>query len=254
LNSNFKDSFIKLPNNWYDNIYITNEEITLAILLYRNYTYYQSVSLNSIETICEYMYINTNSNKRMLPRIKNILLSMQQKNIILNFYDLHYLNLLLDDINKHQCFYVELSPPPEENYFMIKNIDIDSIFKALQGSNLSKFNLIRYFIACMRVTNNENNFGYLSQSKLKKLINDSKTIQNYNKILQDDLNLIRYNNDYLTPEKYYCTTFISTYDNKNFDKLIQTEVNNQHLVYTDKIVSNTKRSIKQKQTLNTQLK
>jgi len=248
MNSNLKESFIKLPNSWYDNLSISNKELTTLSLLYRNYTYYQSVSLCSLEMLCNYMYIDSNTNKKIINDIKNTFSLLKDKETILNYYDLHYNNIELNDItNKNQVFYIELIHPPEDNYFMVKNIDINKIFKSLQGSNLSKNNLIRYFIACMRVINNEAKFGYLTQSKLKKLVNDSKTIQKYNKILQDDLNLIRYNNNYLTEEKHYSSTFIGLYENEyNFNKQVEFEVERQGLIFTNKTKSNLNRSITQK--------
>lgn len=247
MNSDFKDSFIKLQNNWYDNLDITNEELTILSLLYRNYTYYQSVSLCNLEMLAIYMYINSNKNKKFIKNVKTTLTSLIKKKFILNLYDLHFNTISIANIsNKNYIFYVELTPPPEDNYFMIKNIEIDKIFKSLQGSNLSKYNLFRYFIACRRVINNEANFGYLTQSKLKQLVNDSKTIQKYNKILQDELNLIRYNNNYLTSEKRYCTTFIGLYDKKElFNKQLNFEVERQGLIFTDKKLSNKKRSVTQ---------
>ena len=82
---------------------------------------------------------------------------------------------------------------------------------------------------------------------MKKLITDSRTIQRYNKILQDDLHLIRYNNNYLTPDKHYCTTFIGNWDDEvNFNYQLQIEVSAKGLIYTDKVKSNVKRSVKQK--------
>ena len=66
MNSNLKESFIKLPNSWYDNLSISNKELTTLSLLYRNYTYYQSVSLCSLEMLCNYMYIDSNTNKKII--------------------------------------------------------------------------------------------------------------------------------------------------------------------------------------------
>ncbi len=247
MNNNLKECFVKLPNDWYDSLNITNEEITLLILLYRNYMQYKSISVCSLESLAKSMYINTNSNKSITSIYKDTISSLIDKEFITGLYDLHYKEIAIDDItNKNYIFYVELIPPPDNNYFMVKDIDIDNIFKHLQGVNIDKFSIIRYFVACRRVVNTENKFGYLTQARLKQLVNHSKTIQGYNKILQDDLKLIRYNNNYLTKERHYCTTFIGLYNEKeSFDKMVECEVENKGLVHTDKIKSNKKRKLKQ---------
>ena len=248
VQSRFYKHFIRLPISWYDNLNITNEELTILMLMYKNYLEFGSVSICSIETLCNYMYINSNSNKRIVSNIKNVLSSLLEKRLITNLYDLHYNNIVISNIkNKNTFFYVELPEPLEDSYFIIYEHELDKIFEYLQNSNLSKFNLVRYFIACRRVCSNENNFGYLTQSRLKQLVTDSRTIQRYNKILQDELHLIRYNNDFWTKEKHYCTTFIGLYDDKkNFNNQVKYEVEVQGLVYTDKIQSNLQRSKTQK--------
>jgi len=213
------------------------------------------------------MYIDSNSNKNIIRIIKDTIESLIEKGYITKLYDIHY-NIInsIDNIkdikdvkenkknkeegkNKHNIkndiFYVELAEePPANNYFQIQDIDIDIIFKYLQNVNINKFSLIRYFIACKRVSNN-NNFGYLTQGKLKQLVNHSNTIQRYNKILED-LQLIRFNSNYLTAEKHYCTTFIGDYNNDMFDKMVQEEAKNRGYILTDKTKANEKRSSKQK--------
>ena len=210
------------------------------------------------------MYIDSNSNKNIIRIIKDTIESLIEKGYITKLYDIHY-NIInsIDDIkdvkenkknkeegkNKHNIkndiFYVELAEePPINNYFQIQDIDIDIIFKYLQNVNINKFSLIRYFIACKRVSNN-NNFGYLTQGKLKQLVNHSSTIQRYNKILED-LQLIKFNSNYLTAEKNYCTTFIGNYNNDMFDKMVQEEAKNRGYILTDKTKANEKRSSKQK--------
>lgn len=247
MNSNLKDGYVKLQNDWYDSLHITNEELTILTLLYRNYIHYQSISLCSLEMLSNCLYINSNSNKKIINSLKYTINSLQEKEFITNLYDLHYNLIEISDItNKNYVFYTELIPPPEEKYFIVKNFEVDKIFESLQGSNLSKFNLFRYFVACRRVVNNDSSFGYLTQGKLKQLVNDSKTIQKYNHLLQDELQLIRYNNNYLTKEKHYCTTFIGIYDDKkSFDKQVEFMVESQGLIYTDKIISNKRRSVTQ---------
>lgn len=250
LNNVINESYIKLPNSIYDNLNITNEEITILLLMYRNYMQYKSIAICSVQLVCDYMYINISNNRKIISLIKDTINSLIKKEYIIKLYDIYYDNYDNVDLvikDKDSIFYVELAPPPEDKYFIIYDRDINYIFKEMNSKNLNKFNLIRYYIACKRVTNNNSNFGYLSQGKLKQLVNDSRTIQRYNNILQDELQLIRYCNDYLTKEKQYCTTFIGNYDDEeNFNHQVQFEVDRQGLIHTDKIISNKKRSIKQK--------
>jgi len=249
VNNDFQESTIIIPNTWYDNLSLSNEELTVLILLYRNYIHYHSVSLCSIEMLCNYMFINSNSNKKIVKILMDIFSSLSKKGFIINSYDLHYKNISIDDniTNKNCLFYVELPPTPTNDYLIIKNKEVDSIFQHLHNSNLGKFSLIRYFIACRRSCNNDSKFGYLTQGKLKQLVTDSRTIQRYNNILQDELHLIRYNNNYWTKEKHYNTTFIGLYDDKkNFDFQIKCKVDELGLIYTDKKESNIKRSVTQK--------
>lgn len=44
-----KSRYIKLPNDWYDNKDITNEELTVLILLYRNYMQYKSIGVFGLD-------------------------------------------------------------------------------------------------------------------------------------------------------------------------------------------------------------
>jgi len=194
------------------------------------------------------MFINSNSNKKIVKVLMEVLSSLNEKDFIINLYDLHYNSISMDGIiNKNYLFYVELPLTPANDYLIIKNKEIDIIFKYLHNSNLGKFSLIRYFIACRRSCNNESNFGYLTQGKLKQLVTDSRTIQRYNNILQDELHLIRYDNNYWTKEKHYHTTFIGLYDDKkNFESQVKCKVDELGLIYTNKKESNMKRSITQK--------
>jgi len=248
LENYLNESYIKLPNEIYDNSAITNEELTVLTLLYRNYMQYKSIGICSVQMLVEYMQFDTQKNHKIIATIKDAIKGLVAKGYITQLYDLYYQEISLDNDsgNKNSVFYVELTPPPDSNYFIINDRDLNHIFKQLKSTKISKFNLIRYFIACRRVSNNESKFGYLSQSKLKLLLNDSKTIQKYNKILQDDLHLIRYNNSYLTSEKHYCTTFIGRYDDEiGFKVNLKAEVDRQGLIFTDKIASNKRRSKKQ---------
>lgn len=241
------DYYIKLPNDIYDDLSITNEELTILSLLYQSYMQYKSLSLTSIYIIAEHMMmVDTSKNRKINKIIRESIDGLINKGYINDLYDVKH-NKISIIKDKYFPFYVELIEPPENNYFVIYDEEIIRIFEYLKKSNLSKFNLIRYFIACKRVSNNQSNFGYLTQGKLRKLVNNSRTIQRYNRILQDDLHLIRYNNSYLTEDKHYCTTYIGKYDDEaNFNNQLQIEVSSKGLIHTDKVKSNIRRRISQK--------
>ena len=259
-------SFIILPHSCYDSKDISNEELTILALLHRNYNSATLRTLCSIQMLIDYMHKDSRVDRKIVKTIKDSIVSLMSKKykykynnkkdkkeyIIEKVYitelkDIHYNKITINDIkDKNYLFYVGLTTP-ENQFMMINNIDIDNIFNYIKGVSLNKFALIRYFIACKRVIQNEANFGFITQSKLKSLISDSKTIQRYNKILQNDLNLIRYCNDYLTPDKHYCSTFIGLYDNtNNFNEQLKFYVDSQGLIPTDKTKANEKRSSKQK--------
>jgi len=249
MNDDPKGNYIMLPNSIYDDLSISNEEVTVFVLMYKHYQLSKSIGLCSIQAIASMMKIDTSNNRGMVLKIKESMKGLTDKNYIVKFYDLSDEEITFEEAtsNKDSLFQIELIRPPEDHFFKLYDKDIIHIFNQLHGENISKFNIIRYFIACKRVSHNSSNFGYLTQGKLKKLITDSRTIQRYNKILQDDLHLIRYNNSYLTADKHYCTTFIGNWDDEiNFNYQLQIEVSAKGLIYTDKIKSNVKRSVKQK--------
>jgi len=259
-------SFIMLPHSCYDSKDISNEELTILALLHRNYNNATSRSICSIKMLIDYMRKDSRIDRTIVKTIKEAIKSLMSKKykykykdikdkkdyIIEEFYitelrDIYYNLITIDDIkNIDFIFYIGLTKPKSQ-FIRIDNIDIDKIFEHIKGVSLNKFALVRYYIACRRVMQNEANFGFITQSKLKSLITDSKSIQRYNKILQDDLNLIRYCNDYLTPDKHYCSTFVGLYeDEKSFNSQVKYIVDAQGLIPTDKTKSNQKRSTKQK--------
>jgi len=261
MNLNFKEYYIKLPNSIYDDLDIANDELTILILLYRNYQQYKNISLCNIQILLDIMNINYHNNKKIFNDIKDIIANLMKKEYVTSIYDLSgngiNENIIIDNIikSKDTSFYIELPSPPEDGYFKIYDLEMNKIFEYLQSTNVSKYDFVRYFVACMRVCNTDNKFGYLPQIKIKSLVSDSRTIKRYNRILQDDLHLIRFNNDYLTPQHHYCATFIGLYDDeKGFNEQLKNVVKVQGLIHTDKIVSNKKRSIKQKINNNEKIK
>ena len=243
------DNFIKLPNSIYDDLSITNEELTVLVLLYRNYVQYKNIGVSSIQLLADYMMVDTSNNRRIITIIRDSIISLVDKKYIIKLYDVGFEEISINNPirNKYFPFQYELIPALDDGFFTVSDMGIIHIFKQLKGVNVSKFNIIRYYVACCRVSNNTSNFGYLTQGKLKQLVTDSRSIQKYNKILQDELHLIRYDNNYLTQDKHYCTTFIGKWDDEaNFNKQLEVEVGVKGLMHTDKVNSNKKRSIQQK--------
>ena len=242
-----EDYYVKLPNPIYDDLSISNEELTILTLLYRNYQQYKSIGISSIDILAKLMFVDASRNRKIVDTIREAITGLVEKEYILELYDLHYELISTDDLSKDTLFFVKLIKPLENYYFKVFDKHLDKIFDYVQSTNIGKFSLIRYYIACCRVSNNQACFGYLSQTKVKGLVNNSKTIQRYNKILQDDLHLIRYNNSYLTEDKHYCTTYIGHWDDEaNFNRQLETEIIGKGLIYTDKTQSNERRSVQQK--------
>jgi len=238
--------YIKLPNSIYDDLSISNEELTVLSLMYRNYMQYKGLAICSMQMLADYMKYDPKTNHKIIPKIKTIINELIENKYITRMCDLSYKDISLSEINKDIMFYVEIPVPLEALYFKVFDKNVDVIFNYLQDKKLNKFSMMRYYIACCRVSNNDASIGYLTQGKLKKLVSDSRTIQRYNNILQDELELIIYNNSYLTPDKHYCTTFIGKWDDEaNFNKQLEVEVAVKGLVFTDKTKSNERRSKKQ---------
>lgn len=242
--------FIMIDNDLFDSKNILPIEFTLLILVKRNLMYNKNLALCSLSLIYNYMHLSTKTNQRLYIPLKEALSKLIEKKLCQGIYDLAYNQISIESIvDKDYLFYVEFPPIPEEysNFFMVMDNDIDKIFKHLTNTNIDKFSLVRYYIAICRVINNEHHFGYMAQSVMSDVISDSRTVGRYNKILQDELHLIRYCNNYVSKDKHYCTTYFSDYKDDNlFYALVVGDAESKGLVYTDKVKSNKKRSLKQK--------
>ena len=170
------NNYVKIPNDMYDDLSLTNEEVTIILLSYRNYMLYKNYSLCSLKLIAEdYMKYELHNNRDILPKIKETIASLIEKEYILDIYNINYEPITTEDIkDKYFNFYIEMKEPPMENYFQVFDSAIISIFNGLKGEKLNKFNLIRYYLACCRVRNQESNVGFLAQSKMKYQFNKSK--------------------------------------------------------------------------------
>lgn len=244
---NENENYVIVPNDYYSNMAITNEEMLMYCFLQKNYMPSKYTGICSINLIKEYMYIE-NRNNRIIQNIKKGIKTLLNKKIIYNLSDVHMNEIQFDDLKNDTLFCYSLDLP-KESYYKVFEYTLDEIFKYLKdnSSNISKFSLIRYFLAINRVISNQENFGYLPQSTVKNICGKSETIQRYNKILQDKLNLIQYNNDYMTPDRHYTSSFFGWYgDNDNFNNLLKNQIASKELIATNKEQSNKRRSNTQK--------
>lgn len=237
--------YIELKNDCYLDSSITNEQLVTYVLLQKNYNKAKQISMVNINSLLDYMYLRKNDSKRFIKDIRTAINGLLDKGLIKDIYDIHFNKVNFDTIDNKTTFIAEIEPCTTE-YFKVYEKDIDIIFRYLKGTNIKKFNLLRYYIAVMRVISNQQRFGYLTQKQCKELIGENKTISSYNDTLQD-LQLIIFNNDYLISENQYSRTFFGKFNDKdNFNKQLTAIVEYEGLIKTDKTSSNEKRSIKQK--------
>ncbi|AGK96774.1 hypothetical protein [Clostridium pasteurianum] len=234
-----------VANNLFLNPSITNEELVIYCLLQRNYFTIKGFGICSIIMLCDYLYIQHN-NSRVIDTIRKSIIGLIKKEYIA-IRDKNFNEVDFGDIDNKTNFYVGFDLP-ESEFFQIYDSALDNLFESIPKiqSNISKFKIARLYIACLRVISNQSEFGYISQSSCKKCGFASDTISKYFKILQD-LGLILYNNDYLTPEKHYTKTYVGNPDNKkNFEFQLGEEISKFNLIHTDKKISNKRRSVSKK--------
>lgn len=228
-----KDFYITLPNDIYNDISITNEELVVFSLIKRNYIQIKELALTSVNMIKQLIGVN-NRNPRLVKTIRQAIVGLIDKEYIKNILNLQYDKINFKNIKNNDLFYIEIEPLLKQ-YFQIYDYDLDIIFKYLHKSNINRFNFIRYFIAIQRVISNDSRFGYLTQRSVKNICGEFKTIKKYNQILQDELKIIRYNNSYITPQKHFCSTYFGRYNDKiNFNHQLKFEIESKNLIYIKK--------------------
>jgi len=75
------ENYVKLPNSIYDDQNITNEELTILLLLYRYYVPYKHVGVCSIQIVSEYMMVDTHNNKKFTATVKEAIQGLLEKRI-----------------------------------------------------------------------------------------------------------------------------------------------------------------------------
>lgn len=226
------NNYIVLPNDWYKNKELSNEAITVLLLVQKTYMHSKKKSITSINMMKEYMYVGSN-NKRINTSLKNGLECLVNNGIITKITTLHGLKININQIKIGMFVSLELNLDLDGgNYYKIYENDLDKVLEYLhnKGKNVNKFGLIRYLISVYRVVSNQEKFGWLTQSSITKLCGASRTITRYNKILQDELNIFIYNNNYISNSKR-CSTYFSFYNNKiEFNKRLANIVSEQKLL------------------------
>ncbi|MCD3319534.1 hypothetical protein G8V07_14260 [Clostridium botulinum D/C] len=238
---NDKEFFITIKNDLYNNANITNEELVVLAIIKKNYNNMKELSLISINFIMNIMCV-FNRNPKIIQSIRQAIKGLIEKQYIKGILNITYDIEEINNIKNNDLFYVEVEKDLD-SYFCVNEYDLDLIFNYLHNTNINKFAFVRYYIAIQRVINNDAQFGWLTQSSVKNIINHSQTIAKYNEILANELNLIIYNNSYMTQERKYCSTYFARYgDDVNFNKQLQFVIEDKHLIYTSKTYSNLKRS------------
>jgi len=166
---------------------LTNKEFVVLMLLYTTYIPEREYAFSSIHLIQEYTKMDNDYN-RIFCAIQGLI----KKKYIINLTDINHNNIIIENItNKYKLFNAYLLYNPfNVEYFKVNNKNIIKLFTYLEKKDFSKFNIVRYYFACMEVSYNDNNFGYFTQNELKQLVTDVKTVRRYNEILQDKLNLV----------------------------------------------------------------
>lgn len=247
-----EELYVKIKNEMYLDESFTNEEIVTLALLYRNYNGARGVTQTTIDILISCIY-GKSSNYKLINSFKEALIGLYNKGIILDVYDAHYNTIDIYSIKKDTVLTVKLEQVDNE-YFEVRDIDIDKIASYCATTNIDKFALLRYTIAISRVINNSCGFGYLTQAQCKDVIGTNKSIKKYNEVLYD-LHIFRYTSDYITPIKEYVSTFFGRYDDKaNFDNQLNYIVSERGLVKIDKAKANDKRKAYAKKSKEQQIK
>lgn len=240
-----KEKFITIQNDLYLSEDITNEELVIYALILKNYNRSKGESIISFNMLKQFMQVG-NRNQYLMDIIQESVKGLIKKGLLGKITNLKEENIDIEELKNNDLFYIEVVDFTD-NYFCVQEDQLFKLFKYLSTSKVNKFSLVRYYIAICRVVNNDSCFGYLTQNSVKKIVvNKDVTITQYNKILKN-LGLIIYNNDFITKERRYCTTFFSLPKYEiNFTKQLQQEVQRQGLIKIDKTSSNIKRSLTQK--------
>lgn len=291
----FENNFTKIPNEFAFCNQIANEEMLLYVLICINLIETKSISENeknkygiayfNISDILNQLGIANNNTKRII-QIKSTILSLLKpktinigtkdapqiitKQMINGIYTLNG-KAITERESINNGTYIASVEVLKSNYFIVRDKDINAILSYASQNNIDKAKLIRYFCLIMReISHNkkgdnydsrELRYGYMTQNFLlkqhKEIISNSSCITKYNTILQD-LKLILFNNNYLTPSNHYISTYFTDNfrldsdgnvfqsDIEKFNKYILENVNEKSLIKSDKKTSNKKRSIKKK--------
>lgn len=228
----------QLKNEWYNDEKISNEDLVVYTMLSKHriwkdesngYSYYIS-NINDITN----RLIQTNENKnnrRWYGIIKDSIESLIKLDMIVSIHNINHQKINIEQLGNNENFYIK-TYTIDNDFFLIKQNEIDRLLKEIKSSKISKFTILRYYIATQRVINCDSRFGYLAQRYIT-FINDFKTINQYNDILNNNFCLI--DNDYVSPQRQLNTTFFGLIgDNENFEYQVKCQVEQNNLVKINK--------------------
>lgn len=180
----------KVYNDWCNNKDISAEDLITLIFLYTNYVPEKSMSLCSIQMIIDIM--KAGNNAKVVRQIKKSIFALKGKNVI-ELYDLN--NKAIRNIHKDdKIFYVKFTALPEGDCFEISRDNVEKLFSYLDNTKINSYSIFHYFIICKKILHKKN---VNINRRLQKIFeNYSETARNkiekYNDILQNDLQLIRF--------------------------------------------------------------
>lgn len=203
-----------LKNGWFNNKNITNDELSIYTLILDDKVWSQdgfNYSKVNISDINDRIYHSIGGSKRRnYNAIKETIKSLLDKELIYGLYNTLKEEVSIEDVTSNNNFYVSTEQLTSE-YFVVNQSEITRLLSTLEGTKVSKFQILRYYIALQRVISNSDKFGYLSQDSIT-FIKSHKTVTQYNEILSTN-GFIIYNNDYMTKDGKWAKTYFGDVDN-----------------------------------------
>jgi hypothetical protein len=191
---------------------------------------YSMVTINSI-TLRLIQTKENKNNRRWHGIIQNSIRNLIDTGMITGVYDIFHNKINFDEASAYEPFYIE-TELIKEGYFLVGQDTLDKLCNEIKSTKISKFALLRYYIAIQRTVNCDAQFGYLSQNHVT-FINDGKTITQYNELLNGRFFLVE--NGYMTPNRRWNTTFFGIIgDEDNFESQVNARVKTLSLIRCDK--------------------
>lgn len=245
-----------LPNEIYNDESISNQDVSVFLLMQKNRIWKENEEVYFITSVSEVkrrlVASNTASNNtRWMNDIKSSIARLVEIGFITGLYDTLNEAITTKDITFNDAFYFKIDEI-KGGYFIIHQKEVDRLLHTIANLKISKVGILRYYIAIQRVINCPDKFGYLSQRYCNFVTDNFSTIQHYNEILSHH-KLVLLNNSYASPSRHLNTTFFGVVgDEDNFNSRLLQVVSENKLIEIDKVKMKKKISKTQKE--NHQLK